>query len=194
MSRNSRFRSALHTLGVIEMYAALFALGAIVTIIALQVVSRYIFSSPLVWAEELASYLLIWLGFLAAAVTHKQRRHVSIRIFNAPPDTFRGRALFGLAELAVIFLTVSILLFVPVAMDIESRAQSIGLPINIAKHWFFSVPLSLSMASILLTSVYGLASLVRGREDATLAILGQFGDHSAPDLEASEAALADDLR
>ena len=40
---------------------------ALVSSVSWQVISRYIFSSPSSWTEEVARFLLIWIGVLGAA-------------------------------------------------------------------------------------------------------------------------------
>ena len=43
-------------------------LGALVVLGSVQVVSRYLFSSPLTWTEEVIRYGLIWMVFLGSGV------------------------------------------------------------------------------------------------------------------------------
>lgn len=43
-----------------------------------QVVWRYAFGDPLVWSEELARYLFIWIGYLSAWVAWKHRAHIAL--------------------------------------------------------------------------------------------------------------------
>jgi TRAP-type C4-dicarboxylate transport system permease small subunit len=183
------FRRILYVVGVTELAFSIVILVAILANIGAQVFSRYVLNLPLIWVEELASYLLIWLGFLSAAVAHKQRRHVSIALLHAIKSPPLARALTILAEICVIFLALVLLANIPLAIGIESRTTSIGLPIDIPKHWFFSVPLAIGAASLLFTSLHGLLSALTTRPDKITPILGRFGDHSDPDLERVEAAL-----
>jgi len=43
-----------------------------------NVVARYLFSSPIQWAEEFSRYAFIWVVFLGAVVCTKQKRHIGI--------------------------------------------------------------------------------------------------------------------
>jgi TRAP-type transport system small permease protein len=43
-----------------------------------NVVARYLFNSPVPWAEEFSRYAFIWLVFIGAVVCTKQGRHISI--------------------------------------------------------------------------------------------------------------------
>lgn len=153
-------RRALRVLGLAEFALSYLLIGIILLIIIAQVFSRYVLSLPLIWVEELASYLLIWLGFLSAAATLKQNRHVAIRVFPAM-DRGKGAALMaGVSALAVLFLTILIIVYMPTAMEIEARARTIGLPVSLPKHWFFSVPLFVGCVSMILTALYGLAAAI----------------------------------
>jgi TRAP-type C4-dicarboxylate transport system permease small subunit len=43
-----------------------------------NVVARYIFNSPIQWAEEFSRYAFIWVVFMGAAVCTKRKRHITI--------------------------------------------------------------------------------------------------------------------
>ena len=45
--------------------------------------SRYVFSSPSSWTEELATFLLIWVGLLGAAVAFREHAHLGIEYLPA---------------------------------------------------------------------------------------------------------------
>nr|WP_275299067.1 TRAP transporter small permease [Halomonas kenyensis] len=42
------------------------------------VVFRYVLNDPLMWSEELARYLMIWIGLVGAAITLKHGEHIRI--------------------------------------------------------------------------------------------------------------------
>lgn len=50
----------------------------IVVVIFAQVVTRYVLHVSLSWSEELARYLLMWLGMLSAAYGFKLRAHFAL--------------------------------------------------------------------------------------------------------------------
>jgi TRAP-type transport system small permease protein len=59
-------------------YALIIMVPVMTGIIFVQVVLRYIFFSPLSWAEELSKYLLVWVSCLGSANGIKDAMHVSI--------------------------------------------------------------------------------------------------------------------
>ena len=61
------------------VFAALVGLfGAMVVACTAQVIWRYLFNDPLVWSEELARYLFIWISYISAWVAWKNRSHIAL--------------------------------------------------------------------------------------------------------------------
>lgn len=151
MALLSSFRSMLRAVGLAETALAVLALIIIVLIILSQVFSRYVLGTPLIWVEELATYLLIWLAFLTSSVALKLKRHITIRTY----DGFVGERTKFLAEAAIhagaAAALIAVILHVPAAMRTEMMQSTVGLPINVGKHWFFTVPVLLSCLSMLAT-------------------------------------------
>ena len=53
-------------------------LGIMVINVVWQVISRYILGSPSSYTEELARYMLIWLGLMGAAYAYSQGLHLAL--------------------------------------------------------------------------------------------------------------------
>ncbi len=68
-----RIESALGRL--VEIPAALLVVAEIVILFA-GVVSRYVFHSPLIWSDELASILFLWLAMFGAVVAFRRAEHM----------------------------------------------------------------------------------------------------------------------
>ncbi|MFV0313739.1 MAG: TRAP transporter small permease [Anaerotignum sp.] len=47
-------------------------------IIFFQVVMRYVFSNSLVWSEEIARYIFVWLVYFAVSYTARREKHIRI--------------------------------------------------------------------------------------------------------------------
>jgi tripartite ATP-independent transporter DctM subunit len=74
--RRSRAASLEASLGtLVEIPAALLVVAEIVILFA-GVVSRYGLHSPLIWSDELASILFLWLAMLGAAVAFRRSEHM----------------------------------------------------------------------------------------------------------------------
>ena len=56
---------------------------AAMTVVAiLGVFFRYVMQSPFMWTEEIARYLLVWLGFTAISIALRQDRHIKVEILD----------------------------------------------------------------------------------------------------------------
>ena len=74
--RRSALASVEHFLGMlVEIPAALLVVAEIVILFA-GVVARYGLHSPLIWSDELASILFLWLAMLGAAVAFRRAEHM----------------------------------------------------------------------------------------------------------------------
>ncbi|OZI24013.1 ABC transporter permease [Bordetella genomosp. 9] len=71
---------------LIEIPAALLVVAEIVVLFA-GVVARYVFHTPLVWSDELASILFLWLAMLGAVVAFRRGEHMRMTalVSRAPP-------------------------------------------------------------------------------------------------------------
>jgi TRAP-type C4-dicarboxylate transport system permease small subunit len=61
---------------------------ATMTLVAiLGVFFRYVMQSPFMWTEEVARYLLVWMGFTAISIALRQDRHIKVEIIDklVPP-------------------------------------------------------------------------------------------------------------
>ena len=63
--------------------ALVLLMGLIVLAVLWQVFSRYVLQNPSSVTEEIARYLLIWIGLLGAAYASGQQEHLAINIL--PP-------------------------------------------------------------------------------------------------------------
>ncbi|WP_114947885.1 TRAP transporter large permease subunit [Microvirga calopogonii] len=60
---------------LVEIPAALLVVAEIVVLLA-GVISRYVLNEPLVWSDELASILFLWLAMLGAVVAFRRNEHM----------------------------------------------------------------------------------------------------------------------
>jgi len=93
---------------------AVVILVAEVVVIAAGVVSRYVFQAPLIWTDELASLLFVWLSMLGAVVALQRGEHMRLAtVVQWMPPRWQAR----LATFCRVLALVSILLVLPGALD-----------------------------------------------------------------------------
>lgn len=63
---------------IAERLAACALLVGMLGLVILQVVSRYVFDTPLTWTEELARFTLLWLAFVSAGFVMARRIHIAV--------------------------------------------------------------------------------------------------------------------
>lgn len=137
----SRFAHELDA-AIGRVLAALMA--AAVLNVLWQVGSRFVLGDPSGYTDELARYLLVWIGVLGAAHVTGQKRHLAIEVL---PLRFaaRGRARLGLAaEAAVALFAAAVLVFgggrlVLLTFELEQHSSALGIPLGLV---YLVLPLS----------------------------------------------------
>lgn len=57
----------------ITRHAAVLAVCLMFLVVVLQIIARYVFSSPPIWTEDVARYAMVWTGLLGATLSFKAR-------------------------------------------------------------------------------------------------------------------------
>jgi TRAP-type C4-dicarboxylate transport system permease small subunit len=139
-------------------------LAAMVAIVSLGVFCRYVLNSSLVWYDEFASYLLVWLTFYGAVVADYQRRHIGFDLMVGKLAPTARRVADGVAELAVLGFQVVLFYYGWVLTEKMGDETAISLPwVKIA--WVNSV-LPVTGGLLLLISVARLSALFSRRTTA----------------------------
>ena len=106
-SANSRMIRAQFAVGAIESHLSslieITASGLVVAEIAILfggVISRYVFDRPLVWSDELASTLFLWLAMLGAVIAFRRGEHMRMTACVGMFDGFLRAMLDSLATAA----------------------------------------------------------------------------------------------
>lgn len=66
-----------------EKFLAVLFISLIVLIIFASTISRYAFNNPLFGADRLATYLMVWLGFIGFQIAASKLRHIEIEAVKA---------------------------------------------------------------------------------------------------------------
>ena len=93
----------------IEELVSSAALVTMISIITINVLCRYIFRSPIHWAEELAVIALAWATFIGSAVCYKRQAHLGMDFIVAhlPKKGRRVMQQFITAALFVFFVFIT---------------------------------------------------------------------------------------
>ncbi|PZA11962.1 ABC transporter permease [Rhodopseudomonas palustris] len=139
---------------LVEIPAAVLVVVEIVVLFA-GVVSRYVFHSPLIWSDELASILFLWLAMLGAAVAFRRGEHMRMTamVAGASPRLRAWLDLVGICA-ALAFL----LLIAAPAYEYAYEESYITTPaLSLANSWrAAALPVG-----ILLMALFALFRLIR---------------------------------
>ena len=93
-------------------------------------------------------------SFVGASLGLKQARHIVIATFGSrlPP---RIAAVMRMLVWVLVLITLVVLIVQGIkVIGVEGRSTTISLPIELPRSWFYSLPLTLSAASMTLTTLY----------------------------------------
>jgi TRAP-type C4-dicarboxylate transport system permease small subunit len=132
-------------------WGAMMAFAVLVVIVAVAVFSRYVLNDSIVWAEELARYLFIWITFLGGGLGVGRNIHVGVDSLTELLPSYLRK----LVELAI-EIVVAVFLIALLAISAEfarfgMTANALLLPIPIG--WvYLAVPAGtfVMLANILL--------------------------------------------
>ena len=143
-------------------WLAVCLLAAMVVIVCWAVFTRYVLNSSLVWYDEFASYLLVWLTFYGVVVADYQRRHIGFELLVdklAPPAR---RVVDIVGEFAVLGFQFVLFYYGWILTERMGDETAISLPwVKIA--WVNSV-LPVTGGLLLLLSLARLIALLSGQK------------------------------
>jgi len=118
---------------VLEVFMVIL-LSVLVVDVLWQVFSRYLLSSPSSFTDELAGFLLIWVGVLGAAYVAGRKEHLAIDILvqRSPPARKRKlqfiiHALILMFALSVMVIGGTYLVYTRFVLNVKSAALQLPL-------------------------------------------------------------------
>ena len=136
---------------------AVFLLAGLTVVVCLGVFSRYVLNASLVWYDEFASYLLVWLTFYGAVVADYHRRHIGFDLLVNKLAPLARRVVDVVAEIAVLGFQFVLFYYGWILTEKMGDETAISLPwVKIA--WVNSV-LPITGAFMLLISLSRLVGI-----------------------------------
>jgi len=145
-------RRAAFTLDMIIGRAAEF-IGAVLVLVETcilfaGVVSRYVFNSPIIWTDELGTFLFLWLAMFGAVVAVRRDGHMRLTTFINWLSPQLGNWLGTVAELVVIVFVIEIIVPITAYLKVQASTELITLHIS---DWYRVV--ALLVGSVLIAVV-----------------------------------------
>src|ERR1700739_3678879 len=94
------------------------------------VVSRYVFNSPIIWTDELATFLFLWLAMFGAVVAVRRDGHMRLTTFVNWVAPNVGNWLGTVAELVVIVFVLEIIVPIIAYLNVQASTELITLHIS----------------------------------------------------------------
>jgi len=118
------------TIGVLAEAIGAALVVAEICILFAGVVSRYVFGSPLMWTDELANFLFLWLSMLGTVVALRRGEHMRLTTFVNSLRPQWGRWLGTVGALVVIVFVLEILLPAAQYLEVQQSTELITLSIS----------------------------------------------------------------
>jgi TRAP-type C4-dicarboxylate transport system permease small subunit len=150
-----------------------------------NVVGRYVFSAPIVWAEEVLAYIMVWCVFIGSVLVMWNGRHIKMDVFVA---SLKGRARFvvnAASTVGIILVCVFVILqsypFVSMLLETDQRSIILRLPMG-----WMNASVLIGFVGMLLVVLVRLGTLVRDDQSSdTEAVVREAIQHYAESPSAS---------
>ena len=119
-------------------------LSAMVINVLWQIITRYFSASPSSFSDELARYLMIWLGLMGSAYVSGKKEHVSIDYFLKKLNHKKKVLLNRLIDFIILFFAFFVMIIggghlVFVTIKLEQLSPSLQIPMGFV---YSVIPLS----------------------------------------------------
>lgn len=126
-----KFMQVLEKLLVLLLAALM---TAMVVSVVWQVLSRYLFVVPAAWTEELARFVLIWIGMLGAAYAYRSGSHLGLDLLPTRLGGARQVALLRGIHLVCLVFSLAVLVIgggslVSMTWELKQYSAAMGMPI-----------------------------------------------------------------
>lgn len=151
---------------------------AIMTILVfLQVLSRYLFNTPLGWSEEVARFAFVWLSFLGAAFLVRADGHIRVSLLvDQLPDA--GWIVARVIQYAGALLCMAI--FVIGGLDLTRAEWSQIAPATDLRMGYVYLITPLAAVLMLLWTVAAIGRDLTGRRPRTVPVIDVLPGKDAP--------------
>src|SRR5271165_1415870 len=125
------------------------------------VVSRYVFNSPIIWTDELATFLFLWLSMFGSVVALRRDGHMRLTTFVNWCDPKWSNWLATVAQLVVIVFVLELIVPTTAYLRVQATTQLITLHIS---DWYRVVALLVGAGLISIVALLRLLEMTNPRE------------------------------
>ena len=119
-------------------------MAAIVIDVTWQVVTRFIMSSPSSFTEEVARFLLMWIGLMGAAYAYRKHSHLSLDLLMMSASPANKIRLARFTHVISFLFAASAMVFggfmlVELTLSLKQTSPALGMPVGLV---YLCIPLS----------------------------------------------------
>ncbi|MEG1524557.1 MAG: TRAP transporter small permease [Clostridia bacterium] len=185
---NEKSKKLMNALNNFEEYAGTILFMFLTVLCTVQVISRYVFNSSIVWTEELANIVYIWLAYLGMAAATLKRKHIRIdAILSVVP--FKVKRVMLIVSNVVVFgfcayINIPLIKVIQTMMKTHTKSVILG----ISKPFTYAI-IPICMVLICIRLVQDTIALLKenektlGASEATI----DFGDEESEEKLQTEA-------
>ena len=127
-------KKAIKVLDTVLQNVLILLMVVLVAAVSWQVISRYGFATPSSWTEEVARFMLIWIGVLGAAWAFRTGVHLGLDIVPKKLSGKSAQILKFFTVLVIVVFSVSVLIIgggslVYLTWELKQYSAVLGLPI-----------------------------------------------------------------
>lgn len=125
-------------------YLLVVLMAAMVLDVTWQVATRFILQNPSSFTEELARYLLMWIGLLGAAYAFRKHSHLSLDLLLQSVDYNKRMQLVRVSQVFCFAFAASVMVFggvqlMSLTLTLNQTSAALGVPIGLV---YLCLPLS----------------------------------------------------
>ncbi|SCM81692.1 TRAP transporter small permease [Sporomusa sp. GT1] len=110
---------------------------SMVSVIFLQVISRYVFSNSLTWSEEVGRYLFVWITFLGTALAVRNRSHVALDVLIGKLPQSLKKPVIAFGYLTMMALA-GVMIYAAINM-ITLGSRQVSAALQIPMYWVYLI-------------------------------------------------------
>lgn len=160
-------------------------IALMIIFLAIQVISRYVFSNPIAWTEELTKICFILSVFFGSVGAWHRNQHLALGVLT---ERVGQKAKCYLRIVSDFLTIVFCILIFPAMCQLVSSNYKTGmkLPVTQWPKWIFYFLMPLTFAMLVWRIVEEIFAIIRAIKNHTYVFLGTEANH---DLEVSEVSL-----
>jgi TRAP-type C4-dicarboxylate transport system permease small subunit len=131
-------------LGQIEAVALAAMVAAITAVTFAQVFTRYVTENPLIWTEEVARYLFVWITLIGAAAGVRLHAHFGLDILRRYVPPLRG--FLGAVTMLIVAGFLMLLLYTGI-VETRQAALQYSPALQVRMNWaYLAIPVGAGLA------------------------------------------------